>query len=77
MKWLPDIVWSQVLGPAYIGLFGINKVMTAPAYKVEQLGPETVYLQPSSSLFDMHERYDEVDSIRCEAKQHLHDNIFF
>lgn len=51
--------------------------MTAPAYKVEQLGPETVYLQPSSSLFDMHERYDEVDSIRCEAKQHLDDNIFF
>jgi hypothetical protein len=77
VKWLPDIAWSQILGPAYIRLFGLNKVMTAPAYKVEQLGPETVYLQLSRSLFDMHERYDEVDAVRREVKKHLDDNIFF
>jgi hypothetical protein len=77
VKWLPDVAWFQIFGPAYIRLFGLDKVMTAPAYKVEQLGPEMVYLQLTESLFDLHERYDEVDAVRQEVKKHLDDNIFF
>jgi hypothetical protein len=77
VKNLPDIVWSQIFGPAYVKLFGLEKLLSAPAYKVEQLGPETVYIQLSESLFDMHERYDEVDVVRQQVKHHLDDNIFF
>jgi hypothetical protein len=77
VKRLPDILWGQVFGPAYVRLFGLEKLLSAPAYKVEQLGPETVYIQLSESLFDMHDRYAEVDAVRQQVKQHLDDNIFF
>ena len=77
VKRLPDILWGQVFGPAYVRLFGLEKLLSAPAYKVEQLGPESVYIQLSESLFDMHDRYAEVDAVRQQVKQHLDDNIFF
>ncbi|HJV72859.1 MAG TPA: hypothetical protein VJ654_01440 [Noviherbaspirillum sp.] len=76
-KCLPNIFWSQVFGSPYVRLFGLEKLLSAPAYKVEQLGPETVYIQLSESLFDMHERYEAVDAIRQQVKTHLDDNIFF
>lgn len=74
---LPDILWAQVFGPAYVRLFGLERLMSAPAHRVEQLGPETVYLQLTDSLFDIHERYAEVDMVRQNVKEHLDDNIFF
>ncbi|MGY6269019.1 hypothetical protein ACXIUT_04950 [Achromobacter denitrificans] len=77
VKCLPDILWSQVFGPAYVRLFGLEKLLSAPAYKVQQLGPETVYMQLSESVFDMHDRYGEVDEVRQRVKKHLDDNIFF
>lgn len=77
LKNLPDILWSQVFGPPYVRLFGLEKLLSAPAYKVEQLGPEMVYIQLSESLFDMHERYEEVDAVRQRVKVHLDNNIFF
>jgi hypothetical protein len=76
-KKLPDIFWSQVFGAPYVRLFGLQKLLNAPAYKVEQLGPEMVYIQLSETLFDMHERYAEVDAVRQRVKAHLDDNIFF
>ncbi|WP_286900111.1 hypothetical protein [Achromobacter sp. UBA2119] len=76
-KKLPDILWAQIFGPAYVKLFGLEKLMSAPAYRVEQLGPETVYIQLTESLFDLHERYAEVDAVRDRVKNHLDDNIFF
>ncbi|MNK82146.1 hypothetical protein D3C87_1019100 [compost metagenome] len=77
VRCLPDVVWSQIFGPAYVKLIGLDKLLSAPAHKVEQLGPETVYVQLSESLFDMHDRYEEVDAVRQQVKQHLDDNIFF
>ncbi|MNS62498.1 hypothetical protein D3C86_911210 [compost metagenome] len=77
MKCLPDILWSQIFGPAYVKLIGLEKLLSAPAYKVEQLGPEVVYVQLSESVFDMHDHYAAVDAVRCQVKQHLDDNIFF
>ena len=74
---LPDILWAQIFGPAYVKLFGLEKLMSAPAYRVEQLCPETVYIQLTESLFDMHERYAEVDAVRDRVKNHLNENIFF
>lgn len=76
-RWLPDLRWAQVFGPPYVRLFGMEKLLSVPAYKVEEIGPETVYLQLSESLFDMHEQYEAVDAERQKVKAHLDDNIFF
>jgi len=77
VKHLPAIYWSQVFGPPYVRLFGLDKLLSAPAYKVEQLGPEMVYIQLTESLFDVRERYDYVDDVRQKVKAHIDDNIIF
>lgn len=76
-KFLPDVFWSQIYGRPYIELFGIDKLLSAPAYKVEQLSPDIVYVQLTPTLFDQYERYEELDRMRQLVKQHLDDNIFF
>lgn len=77
VKHLPALYWSQVFGPPYVRLFGLEKLLSTPAFKVEQLGPETVYLQLTESIFDVRERYDHVDAVREKVKAHIDDNIIF
>lgn len=74
---LPDMLWAQVFGAPYVRLFGLDKLLSAPAYKVEQLGDEMVYIQLTETLFDNHLRYEHVDAVRQQVKAHLDDNIFF
>lgn len=75
--WLPDMPWGIVLGPAYIRLFGKNRVMKTPAYKVEELGKEMVYIQLTPKMKDIHSEYEMVMSARISAKQHLGEEHFF
>jgi hypothetical protein len=77
MKCVPDVAWSQVFGPAYVKLIGRERLLSAPAYKVEAWGDESVYIQLSESIFDLHERFYEVDVVRKRVKSHLDDNVFF
>jgi hypothetical protein len=76
-KHLPAIYWGQLYGPPYVRLFGLQKLLGTPAYKVEQLGPEIVYVQLTESVFDVRERYAEVDVARQKVAAHLDDNIIF
>ncbi|MFC7287070.1 hypothetical protein ACFQPC_03385 [Herminiimonas glaciei] len=76
-KFLPDVLWSQIYGKPYVELFGLEKLLSAPAFKVEQLAPNIVYIQLTPTLFDVYERYEDVDGVRQLVKQHLDDNIFF
>jgi len=74
---LLEVGWGQIFGPAYVGLFGLDKLLSAPAYKVEQLTPDSVYIQLTESLFDTRSRPELVELIRQAVKTHLDDNIFF
>jgi hypothetical protein len=74
---LPDLVWGQIFGPAYVELFGMEKLLSTPAYMVEQLTPDAVYIQLTESVFDECDHPEEVHAIRQLAKRHLDDNIFF
>ena len=75
--WLPDVFWGTVLEPAYVRLFGKEKLLSAPAFTVEELGAEMVYLQLSSSLTDLHTEFNSVQSVRAKVKQHLGIRAFF
>jgi hypothetical protein len=77
MKYLPDLVWGQVFGPAYVELFGLEKLLEAPAYRIENLTHDAVYLQLTESIFDVRDNPAKVEGIRQEVKQYLDDNIFF
>lgn len=75
--WLPDMPWAVVLGPAYVRMFGKRRILDTPAYKVEDLGQEQVYLQLTPRVEDIHERYDFVMAARNAAKLHLGEDAFF
>lgn len=42
---MPDLFWAQIFGKAYVDLFGLDKLLSSPAYQVEQLTPDAVYVQ--------------------------------
>ena len=75
--WLPDMTWATVFGPAYVKLFGKEKLLSTPAHHVEDLGQECVFIQLTPSLGDLFEKFDEVMEAREVAKQHLGYECFF
>lgn len=76
-RWLPDIAWAQIFGPAYVELFGIDKLLSSPAHVVKRLGEKSVYIQLTPSLFDVRDDFDRVSRVRHAVKRHLDNNIFF
>lgn len=75
--WLPDMPWAVVFGPAYIHMFGKERVLSTPAYKVEDLGPDMVFIQLTSRMEDIHKDYEGVMAARALAKKHLGAECFF
>jgi len=75
--WLPDIFWATVFGPPYVRLFGKERLLTAPASVVEELGPETIYLQLSERVTDVVDDWDNIQSRRERIKAHLQKDAFF
>ena len=76
-RWLPDVFWGTVFGAPYVRLIGKQKLLTAPAYKVQELGDEMVYVQLSESLSDVHNDFAAMQQRRAKVKAHLDNNIFF
>lgn len=75
--WLPDVFWGTVFGPPYVRLFGKECLMTAPAFIVEELGPETVYVQLTERISDAIEGSAKIQASRELFKQHLQSKAFF
>ncbi|PNK59550.1 hypothetical protein [Psychrobacter sp. FDAARGOS_221] len=75
--WLDDIYWGTVFGDAYVRLFGMDKILSAPVYKVEQLSDDTVYLQLTENITDSYEKFEEFQKIRQAVKNHLDPMAFY
>ena len=75
--WLPDLYWGTVFGKAYVDMFGLDCLLSAPAYEVKQLSDEAVYLQLSPNLQDLHDDFDAVQAVRDAVKDHLGRDAFF
>ena len=75
--WLPDVFWGTVFGPAYVRSFGQQRLLTAPAYCVQELGPEMVYVQLTERIADVVEDHEGIQSCRKLFKEHLQSNAFF
>lgn len=76
-RYLPELYWITVLGPAYGRHFGPERLLSAPAYRVEALPHGAVLLQLSTSPLDFRDRFAEVDAVRRRVKEHLDENSFF
>lgn len=75
--WLPDMPWAVVFGPAYVRMFGKEKLLSTPAYLVEDIDPEMVFIQLTPKMDDIHDQFDMVMAARATAKRHLGEDAFF
>jgi hypothetical protein len=76
-KRLPDLFWLTVFGAPYVRLFGREKLLSAPASKVESVSDDIVLLQLSDSLTDVEQLPRELEDVRLRVKSHLGHNAFF
>lgn len=75
--WLPDIPWACVFGPDYIKLFGKDRISSTPAFCVEILSEEAIFIQLTSNIDDLWTDFDGVMEARELAKRHLGYDCFF
>lgn len=75
--WLPALPWATVFGDAYVRMFGMERLLSAPAFKVEQLSNSAVYLQLTPCLSDLEGAYEEFHAIRMRVQAHLGNEAFF
>lgn len=75
--WLPDVFWGTVFGPAYVRLWGKERLLTAPAYIVEELAPEMIYVQLTEKIGDVLEDEAAVRHRRELFKGHFPSDAFF
>ncbi len=75
--WLPELPWGVVFGEPYVQLFGMNRLLNAPAYKVQKISDTSVYIQLSPNLSDLINNYDAVNCVRQNVKNHIGPEAFF
>ena len=74
---LPDVAWGNVFGPPYTELFGgADRVRTAPAALVRELGPDRFYLQLTGDIRDVQDNRAALTAARDAVKQHLGPDCF-
>jgi hypothetical protein len=76
-RYLPDLYWATIFGPAYVKHFGRDKLLSAPAPFVKELDDQHVYLQLSQDLMDLERAPEDLDQVRGLVKSHLDDDSFF
>lgn len=77
LYWLPALPWAVVFGEAYVRMFGLDRLLSAPAYKIEKLSDDAVYLQLSPNLTDLQTDYEAVHAVREKVQEHLGREAFF
>jgi len=70
-KRLPDVPWLSIYGEPYIRLFGEDKILSAPFYKVERLASGHYWLQATESILD-----PVPESVRLAISKHLGEASF-
>jgi hypothetical protein len=75
--WLPNLPWATVFGDAYVRMFGMERLLSAPAFKVEKLSDSAVYIQLSPNLSEFELDYASVHASRLKVQAHLGTEAFF
>jgi hypothetical protein len=74
---LTDLAWGNVFGPPYVELFGgADRVRSAPAALVRELGPDRFYLQLTGNILDIEQDRDALTAAREAVKAHLGADCF-
>lgn len=76
-RYVPDLYWVTIFGEPYVKLFGSERLLSAPAPVVREIGGGCIYIQLSDSIYDLEIDYESVDTTKQAVKKHLDRNAFF
>jgi hypothetical protein len=74
---LPNLFWSQTFGTTYVSLFGRDRLLSCPGYRVIEWPNGSITIQLTPNISDTHDRFPEFRDARAKAKAHLGDEILF
>ena len=74
---LPDFYDINIFGRPYIDMFGHDRLLTTPAWKIEEISPDLVWVQTIASRAAGGIAENEIERRRLEAKHHLNCGAFF
>jgi hypothetical protein len=75
-KGIPSLCWGTLFGRPYVKMIGLDRLMSAPAFKVEKWTDELVFLQITANCGDVEEYFLEFDQARIAIKNHLGEDLF-
>jgi len=74
---IPELYWATVFGSPYVDMFGRERILSAPVFRVESLGRGCVMLQLTPNIGDLESGSPELERTRSAAKSHLGSDAFF
>jgi hypothetical protein len=75
-KYVPDVYWTTVFGAPYVKLFSRERLLSAPAHRVEELENGSVVLQLTPHQRDTATDEAAFESVRKAVKDHLDSDAF-
>ncbi len=76
-KYVPDIYWMTVFGAPYVRLFSRELLLSAPAYRVQELENGSIVVQLTENLEDAAKDEAAFEEIRDRVKNHLNSDAFY
>jgi hypothetical protein len=76
-RYIPDIYWMTVFGAPYVKLFTRKKLLSAPAYRVEELENGAILVQLTPNLSDTRRDERAFESVRKTVRDHLNSGAIF
>ncbi len=77
LRYVPDVYWLTIFGPAYVKILGQAVLLKAPGYRVDSLAEDMVMIQCTESVSDVAERFSHFQNARSAIKKHIDHEIFF
>ncbi len=74
---LPNLPWLTIFGPPYVEMFGIDRLLSTPAYEVQQISDRLVQVNVAPDIPDTAQGWADFKGVRDRCKQHLNCNAFF
>lgn len=68
---LPEVRWMNFYGKPYIEMFGKDKILSTPCYRVEEITKDIVAVQATEDLFN-----HVPDEVKTNIKMHLGEDAF-
>jgi hypothetical protein len=76
-RFIMNLFWLTVFGPAYVDLFGRDRILAAPAYNVQLLPYGGIGMQLTTRIEDTEESKQDFETTRRLVQQHLDSNAFY